>query len=274
MKKSNLIVLMIVGIYLFSCNPKPQNEKKETVCDSIEMSASEHLVAATLWFQKSAEMHAMYYQCYSYAKTALDNQLKKQKTKSKNAVVLDIDETVLDNSPYQGMLIQKGLTYTSETWRSWTKLAQAKALPGVVEFTNYAKSKGVEVFYVSNRDDDEREATIRNLNNEKLPCADEKHVYLRVNKVSSKMLRFEQIAKEYQILLFVGDNLGDFEQVFEKRTNNFGFKDVDSLKHLFGERYIMLPNPMYGEWEKTIYNGEYPNAKKRNELRKNALQSF
>jgi len=266
--------MLILGIYLISCNSKTQNQKQKTVCDSLEISASEHLVDATLWFQKSAEMRALYYQCYNYAKIALDEQLKKQKEKTKNAVILDIDETVLDNSLYQSMLIKKGLSYTSETWKEWTKLAKAKALPGSVEFTNYAKSKGCEIFYVSNRDNDEKDATIKNMNNENFPFADEKHIYLRVDKESNKITRYKQIAKDYQILLFVGDNLRDFDEIFANRSNNYGFNVVDSLKNKFGDKFILLPNPMYGEWEKAIYGGTYPNEKEKNKLRKKALQSF
>lgn len=272
MKKHTIFLMLILGIYLISCNSKTQNQK--TVCDSLEISASEHLVDATLWFQKSAEMRALYYQCYNYAKIALDEQLKKQKEKTKNAVILDIDETVLDNSLYQSMLIKKGLSYTSETWKEWTKLAKAKALPGSVEFTNYAKSKGCEIFYVSNRDNDEKDATIKNMNNENFPFADEKHIYLRVDKESNKITRYKQIAKDYQILLFVGDNLRDFDEIFANRSNNYGFNVVDSLKNKFGDKFILLPNPMYGEWEKAIYGGNFPNEKEKNKLRKKALQSF
>ena len=273
MRKLTTILVLISGIYLISCNSQ-SSVKEQTACDSSKVSVSEHLLDATLWFQKSAEMRASYYQCYNFAKLALDNQLRLHKTSGKKAVVLDIDETVLDNSPYQGMLIQKGLSFTSETWKEWTKLASAKALSGAVEFTNYAKQKGVEVFYVSNRDVDESDVTILNLTKEKFPFADAQHIYFRVNKESSKIPRYNQIAKEYRILLFVGDNLRDFEEIFANRKVNFGFNQVDSMKNVFGEKYIMLPNPMYGEWEKAIYGGTFPSEKERIKLKKQALQAF
>ena len=273
MKITKTILIFGIGILIISCNPLTQIPKHETVCDSIEISASEYLVGATLWFQKSAEMRAVYYQSYRYAELALENQLNKLEDKTKTAVVLDIDETVLDNSPYEGMLIQKSLRYSPETWKEWTNLAKAKALPGVVEFTHYAKAKGVEVFYVSNRSIDEREATIKNMINEKLPDADERHIFLKTDE-SSKMPRYEIIAKEYNILLFVGDNLRDFDENFANRHENYGFALVDSLKNQFGEKYIILPNPVYGEWEKAIYQGKSPNAKESNRLRKQAIHSY
>jgi 5'-nucleotidase (lipoprotein e(P4) family) len=274
MKKIAIAVLLISGIYLISCNSKTQIQKPETICDSIEMSASENLVNATLWFQKSAERRALYYQSYNYAKIAIDNQLKNHKGKNKNAVVLDIDETVLDNSPYQGMLIKQSLSFTSQTWKEWTNLAIAKALPGAVDFTNYAKSKGIDVFYVSNRDDDEKNATIRNLINEKFPFADENHVFCRINKESSKTSRYDSISKTHQILLIVGDNLRDFDELFGNRSKNYGFDALDSMYNQLGEKFILLPNPMYGDWEKAIYGRKYPNEIERNKLRKQALQSF
>lgn len=274
MKRSSLILTILVGIYLVSCDSKTQNKITEIPRDSLELSASEHLTLATLWFQKAAETRAIYYQNYNLAKVSLDNQLKKAKKNTKYAVVLDIDETVLDNSPYQGMLIQKGLVFSLETWREWIKLGKAKALPGAVEFTNYAKSKGCEVFYVSNRDDDMVKETIQNLKDLNFPSADENHIYFRVNKVSTKMPRFKQIQEKYDVLLFIGDNLLDFDDVFGKRIHNYGFNTVDSLKNLFGEKYIVMPNPMYGEWEKAIYGGKYPTDKEKNSMRKKALESY
>jgi len=274
MKHIITVLILISGIYLSSCDSGTRMLKHETVCDSIDISPSEHLLDATLWFQRSAEKRALYYQSYSYAKIALDNQLKYHKGKTKNAVIVDIDETVLDNSPYQGMLIQKGLSFTSQTWKEWTRLARAKALPGAVGFTNYVKSKDAEVFYVSNRDDDEKEATIKNLNNEKFPYADEHHIFFRINKESSKIPRYDSIAKTFNILLIVGDNLRDFDEIFGNRTKDYGFNGVDSIKDQFGEKFILLPNPMYGEWEKAIYGGKYPGEKERNKLKKQALQSF
>lgn len=262
-----------IGILIISCKPLTQIPKHETVCDSIEISASEDLVGAALWVQKSAEIRALYYQSYRYAELVLENKLNKLEDKTKTAVILDIDETVLDNSPYTGMLIQKGLRYSPSTWKEWTNLASAKALPGVVEFTRFAKSKGVEVFYVSNRSVDERDATIKNMISEKLPDADERHMYLKTDE-SSKIPRYKIIAGEYNILLFVGDNLRDFDENFASRFENYGFALVDSLKNQFGEKYIILPNPVYGDWEKAIYQGKTPNAKESNRLRKQALQSY
>lgn len=267
-------ILLSLAVYMFSCNNNNQTNKLATVSDSSKIVVSDHLLLATLWYQKSAENRAMYYQCYNFAKLALDNQLKSQKNKTKNAVVLDIDETVLNNSPYQVMLIQKGLSYSPQTWKKWSKLAQAKALPGAVEFTNYAKSKGVEVFFVSNRDEDEKDATIKNLANEKFPFVDEKHIFFRVNKESNKIPRYDIIAQDYKILLFVGDNLRDFEEFFANREKDYGFNQVDSIRNQFGENFILLPNPMYGEWEKAIYGGKYPADNEKNKLLKQALTCY
>jgi len=275
MKKVFFITYTIIAVSFISCNNYNHSSNLfNGKTDTVESLSSDYLVSTTVWYQKSAENRALYYQCYNYAKLALDNQLRDIKGNKKPAVVLDIDETVLNNSPYQGMLIHKGLSYETKTWKQWTKLAKAKALPGAVEFTNYAKSKGCEVFYVSNRENDEKEATILNLKNENFPYADDKHLFLRINKESSKIPRYNFIAEEYQILLFIGDNLSDFENVFENRTSNYGFDDADSLKDFFGEKFILLPNPMYGDWEKAIYGGKYPANAEKSKLLKQAITTY
>jgi len=276
MKKIALVLIPVIVLLAvsFKNNDDVKFHQTTGVCDSLNMSAKEHLVMSVLWYQKSAEMKALYYQSFNMARIALDNQLKKIAAGDKKAVVLDIDETVLDNSPYQAMMIEKGIGYSAKTWKEWTKTANAKPTPGVVDFLNYAKSKGVEVFYVSNRDIDERDATLKNMIKENIPFADTMHVLLRVKGQSNKTDRYKSIEKKNKILLTIGDNLRDFNEIFANRKTNYGFNMVDSLKEQFGETFIMLPNPMYGDWEKAIYGGRFPTEVEKNKIRKAALQAY
>jgi 5'-nucleotidase (lipoprotein e(P4) family) len=89
---------------------------------------------ATLYFQRAPEVKALYYQAYNGAKKYLDERLGQ--SKGKQCVVLDIDETVLDNSPYQGWLYQNNASYSSLTWENWVNKGIASAHPGVVDFIN------------------------------------------------------------------------------------------------------------------------------------------
>lgn len=207
----------------------------------------DHLILATLWFQKSGEMRALYYQCFRSAEIALAENLAWAGRTKPAAVVLDIDETLLDNSPFQGWQVLEKKEFNDDDWYRWVELAQAKPLPGAVEFTRYADSLGVEVFYVSNRTVQEMGATIENMADWGFVNADSTHMLLK-ETTSSKVERRALIEKDYEILLLVGDNLADHSGIYEKRGSDNGFAAVDADRRLFGTRYIVLPNPMYGNW--------------------------
>ncbi len=119
--------------------------------------------------------------------------------------------------------------------------------PGALDFTRFADSLGVEVFYVSNRKTTELASTIENMKKFGFPGADSSHVLLKESE-SSKVARRSLIDSTHEILLLVGDNLADLDAVFEKRGPDHGFYDVDRMRGMFGTRYIVLPNPMYGTW--------------------------
>ena len=101
--------------------------------------------------QTSAEYRALCYQTFNLARINLDDALNNDKSRKKLAIIVDCDETVIDNSAYEGFLIGKDFGYSSDTWNKWMDAAQAKAVPGAIEFLNYASQKGVEIYYITNR---------------------------------------------------------------------------------------------------------------------------
>ncbi len=212
-----------------------------------QAETQDQLILATLWYQQSAEMRAIYYQCYRNAGTALEENLERSDKSKPAAVVLDIDETVLDNSPYQGWQVIENKPFNDQDWHRWVDLAQAGPLPGAVEFTRYADSLGVEVFYISNRTVGEMGPTLINLRAYGFADADSTHLLLKETS-SSKIERREQLESVYDILVLIGDNLADHSGVYEKRGAGLGFEAVEADRNLFGTRYIVLPNPMYGTW--------------------------
>jgi 5'-nucleotidase (lipoprotein e(P4) family) len=240
------LFILFAGIsFIFgSCNL--QNTESQNTQD--------HLIMSVLWYQKSAEMKAMYYQCFNWAKIRIDMKLNDQ-TDLKKAVVVDIDETMLDNSPFETNCIRTGVGYTKETWSEWTSKISAKALPGALEFSKYAQSKGIEVFYISNRSVDDFDVTLKNLQKEGFAFADSSHLLLKTN-TSSKKVRRDIVKENYEIILLIGDNLDDFSEIFEDRLINYGFKAVEENKDNFGELFIMLPNPMYGSWESAVFKNQ------------------
>lgn len=244
----------IVLLFLYSaCTAQVPTTSTEV---SAEAEISKQLGGAVLWYQHSAEMRLSYYQSYQYAKMLLDNKLERSRLAKPAAVVLDIDETVLDNSPYEALIFDKGEVYKSESWYQWTNEARAAALPGALDFVNYAKSRGVEVFYISNRSVSELVPTLKNLKKENFPNATEEFVMLK-SETSDKTARRNKVLENHTVLVYVGDNLTDYSEVFADRDKSMGKDLVDQQKDELLSNFVMLPNPMYGEWEGAIYDNNY-----------------
>lgn len=178
------------------------------------------------------------------------------------AVILDVDRTVLDNSPFQGQLVKESRAFTRDLWEKWVSRAKAPPVPGALEFVKYVESKQVEIFYVTNRTASLEQATRNNLEKLGFPTKREPDTVLMKKEKgwgSDKSSRRRHVAKEYRILLLLGDDFNDF-------VSGVGVKGVtiedrarlaDQYKSYWGERWIMLPNPIYGSWEATLYEFEY-----------------
>ena len=234
----------------------------------------ERTVNATLWQQNSGEARALSYQAFNLARMVLDQDLQQATSNKHRAIVVDVDETVLDNSPYQAKIILTGQGYPTG-WQQWVERAQAQALPGAVEFLQYAHTQGVRVFYITNRKDrgQARTATIKNLQDLGFPVAEER-VILR-NESSSKSFRRNRVMESHRIVLLMGDNLGDFAGVFDTSSQADRNRAVEQMKEKFGRQFIVLPNPMYGDWERALYQGQpYLPSSQQAKLRKQALRSF
>ncbi len=276
--KKLFILSIAAAFFLASCCDEKEVTVEETIIKDTADSLlnSEHLSMATLWFQKSAEVQAIYYQNFKLAKLMLDESLKgkifkKMKNNKPKAIITDVDETLLDNSPFNANLIISGGSYNNENWTAWVNEKRAKALPGAVDFCNYAKENGVEVFYVSNRTLDHVDATIENMKNEGFPFADKEHMSFK-NETSNKTDRRNSILKNYDVILLLGDNLRDFDEIFSKRGEDLGFTVTAENKDKFGSKFIVFPNPMYGEWEKEFYNGDFSKSPiEKREMRREAL---
>ena len=219
-------------------------------------------VWASLWQQQAAEYKALCFQAYNIAKLRLDIALKQHHTKP-YAVVTDIDETLLDNSPYDAQRAVNNLDFDPKTWKEWTTRGICDTVPGAAAFFKYAAKRGVTVFYITNRDEDERAGTLKNLQLYGLPNTDNAHLLLR-QKASSKESRRAAVLKTHQIILLCGDNLADFDALYdnhpgeEQRTAT-----TQKLMKQFGSRYIIIPNLSYDDWEAALFNyGKLTNAQK------------
>lgn len=200
---------------------------------------------ATLYQQQSAEYKALCYQAFNIAELRLNERLK-DKIEKPLAIVVDIDETVLDNSPYQAQGILDHFDYPVK-WDVWMNSASAETVPGALEFLKDASARGVKIFYISNRREIYRDPTLKNLKDLDFPDAVNENILLLTDE-KDKEPRRQQVMQNYEILMLMGDNLGDFHSVFDSTDaqvrENFTLENLGN----FGKNWIVLPNPLYGTW--------------------------
>jgi 5'-nucleotidase (lipoprotein e(P4) family) len=237
---------------------------------------NEQLVMATLWVQVSAEYRALCLQAYNFARMTLDKDLAEVKTDKKRIIIVDTDDTTIQANEYEAYVIGKDLEYPSQ-WSNWVATAIGKAVPGAVEFLNYAASKGVEPYYVTNRKiDQEYQGTLDNYKKLGCPFVDTEHVMCRQKGANGdKQARQIALEEKYHLVLYVGDNIEDFPVNIYGKSIEERYRIVESVKDEFGKRFIMLPNPMYGSWENAVKNfkKDLP-AEEQNRLRKALLRQW
>lgn len=240
----------------------------------------DYQTAAVLYMQKAAEYRALTYQAFNIARMQLDVDLDKKNVKKlpkadrkmPRAVIVDIDETMLDNSPAQAWGIKNNTPFNPKDWYTWTNMKKAKAVPGSVDFVNYAVSKGVKVFFVSNRDDKvEKQTTIENLKSVGFSDVSPENVFLKTAE-SGKDARRAIVTARFRVVMLIGDNLDDFTSAFERKSIADRFAETDKVRDLWGKRFIVLPNAMYGTWENAIYEYQRLTEAQKAEKRATALE--
>ncbi|MBM7656148.1 5'-nucleotidase, lipoprotein e(P4) family [Neobacillus cucumis] len=266
-RKTKWVVLVLVGFLLNGVSVKAETQ------GSPSLNLYEQNTMSVLWFQSSAEAKALYYQGYNLGRMRLDELLKNRSKTAvlKPAVVLDIDETILDNSPHQAWFVLHGQGIPFN-WNEWFNRGTAKALPGAIEFLQYANARGVDIYYISNRDEAQKEATAKNLQLVGAPQVNYEHILLQQPGEKGKETRRKYVSKTHEILLYFGDNLGDFSG-FDGLTVSERTSEVNKRRDEFGRKLIVFPNPMYGDWEGAIYDYNYRKSnEEKDRLRKKFLQ--
>ncbi|MTT31918.1 5'-nucleotidase, lipoprotein e(P4) family [Terrilactibacillus sp. BCM23-1] len=263
---------LILSFFCVSFIFNTQCSSAEDVSMTQKDKFNEQNIMADLWFQTSGEAKALYYQGYNIG-TEKMNQALKKKYKKKPAVVLDIDETIVNNSPLDAKFSKVGQGSLNEKeWRKWIAKAKAKPLPGALDFLKEADRRGVDIYYISDRSDKTLERTMLNLKNIGAPQVTKNHVLLKRDGEKNKNRRRKLVAKTHRILLYFGDNLSDFEG-FEYPTIKKRANKVDKMRLDFGNKLIVFPNPMYGNWEKALYNGKNNlSNEEKIKIRKSLLQ--
>lgn len=267
MKKLSILFIF----FATSCTIAPHISVTTPVTAADNLTVNGKLFA-TVFQQRASEYRALCFQAYNIARLRID-QLPATHAKP-YAIMTDIDETVLSNAAYQAHQTLQGKDYEATSWHQWTSMAGADTVPGALSFLQYAASKGVQVFYVTNRNENEREGTLKNLQKFHFPDAQNDHLLLRTDS-SSKESRKQQILTNHEIVLLIGDNLNDLSAAFEKKYPDDRMKVTDSLAQQFGKTLIVLPNPVYGDWENALYH--YNNAltpAQKDSILKASLQTY
>lgn len=231
---------------------------------------------ATAWTQTSIEHKLIFIQTYKTAENQLINALNDphwnaltpdERTQNsaalKPAVILDVDETVLDNSPFQADLIKRQAQYNEADWGAWCRKEQAHALPGALSFVTLAHRLGIDVFYISNRAKDLDKATIQNLKEQGFPISGTEQ-FLGLGTVvpncesigTEKGCRRELVGRTHRVIMQFGDQLGDFMAVLNN-TVSARKNEVQPYLNWVGQRWFMLPNPTYGSWESALINNNW-----------------
>ena len=270
--KKNYLLIGVAALLLGGCCAT-----KPTTAAQTPKGESALIANGKLWSsyfqQNAAEYEALCLQAFNVAQLRLDEALAKKGDKPL-AIVTDIDETFLDNSPFEAYCAKKGISYSQEAWEEWTVLGDAKPLAGALDFFKYADSKGVAIFYVTNRLEKEREGTAKNLRKYNFPFPSDSRLILRTAEKSKENRRL-QIAKDYDIVLLMGDNLSDFAKDFDSRTPEGRSEAVHNNRNEFGKRFIILPNYSYGDWEGAAYGNKYSIPAEQKELIiKNKTKAF
>ena len=231
---------------------------------------------AVAWTQTAIEHDLIYLQTYRDAESRLlaalhdphwdalpkDDRVAPPKG-LKPAVVLDIDETALDNSPYQARLVKNGGEYNEATWAAWCKEERARALPGAVAFTRFAASHGIAVIFISNRDESLDTATLANLRKVGFPVQGP-DAFLGLGTIvpgceqigTQKGCRRQLISRKYRVLMQFGDQLGDFVTVVANNDTGRA-KAVAPYLEWIGRRWFVLPNPTYGDWQPALFGNDW-----------------
>jgi acid phosphatase len=231
---------------------------------------------ATVWYQRAVERDLVYRTVYRAAANRLQAALKDKhwdalpkEDRTGNparlapAIIVDVDETVLDNAPSTVRAIREQREFNEAAWGQWVSERKAKPLAGSVEFLDAAAKQGVTVFYITNRDASLTADTISNLRSAGFPVAKDTQV-LGLGTVvegceqegSEKSCRRQLVGRTHRVLMQFGDQVGDFVQILAN-TPEGRAAAVAPYTAWIGERWFVLPNPMYGSWEPALFDNNW-----------------
>lgn len=296
MRAHRPLMLATLVLALAACQtvpaPEPAPEPVPAPAPAAETPAPNDNLNAVAWMQTAEEYQLIAGQTYRAALAELDRALKtpgwdalvpSERANPPDglppAVIVDIDETVLDNSPYQARLVRDGAAYNEVTWDAWVREEKAQPVPGALAFAKAAAARGVTVYYISNRAAHLNDATVANLKAVGFPIESDAqflglgfYVEGCEQQGSEKGCRRQHVGRSHRVLMQFGDQIGDMVTL---EANNPAGRRAAIAPYLgwFGERWFVLPNPTYGSWEPALFNNAWdlPEAQRR-QMKLDALE--
>lgn len=239
------------------------------------------LLLAALWTQRSVEYKANALTVFALARIRLDEALADkgwtaapaEQTGNYQAlppaVVLDIDETLLDNSKYQVWMMKNNQTFSTKTWNEFCAAQISTVIPGSLEFVKDANSKGVKIFYITNRAAETEKDTRENMRKIGFPMGGNVDTFLMQNEkpewTGAKSTRRAVVTKDYRVLLNIGDNFGDFDDRY-RASEADRRKAYEAGMPYWGKQWLMIANPTYGSFDTAPYGHDF--KKSREDQRK------
>ena len=245
--------------------PPVTNPGAKPVHPAITRDSHEDL-HAVLWMQTAAEYRALTTAIYARAVPVLDRALQDPAWTAATeqtgtfaslppAVIIDLDETVLDNSAFQGQLVRDRQPYTEAAWEDWVRTGQAGAVPGAPAFIHTVEDRGVRVFYISNRAAAREDSTLANLRTVGVQTTSDRVLSPGEHGwTTDKSPRRAFVAEQHRVLMLVGDDLGDFVAIARLSTAEREAL-VDRYADRWLERWVLLPNASYGSWLRALTPG-------------------
>jgi len=263
MKKVQILALVVV---LASCVSSTRSGAPAAASASTTCRDTHEQLQTALWMQTAAEYRMITESVYRAATLALETALADGDWTAAveqagevgtlpPAVVLDLDETVLDNSRLEGEEVLRRQPYTRELWHEWVRLRKAELVPGAKAFLDAAQRRGVAVFFITNRAAGDETDTVANLLALGIDASPENTMCVGESGwTSDKTARRALVAQSHRVLLLVGDDLGDFIPSRLPAAERVAAAERQSA--WWGSRWFVLPNPMYGSWERALWNHE------------------
>lgn len=229
------------------------------------------LIHAVAWKQTAAEYRALYHQGFNVARMHVEAALAKRKDGDKPlAVLTDMDDTILLPLEYWGHLVAHNIDYFDDAvWDRWIPTNGVVAAPGAKDFLDFCARNGVEVYYVTSREQGEKtyDYAMGHLKHLNYPFADDDHLTV-LRDTSNKEKKQNEIMETFDVVAFLGDNLNDFRRKYYLKGDVDGrIAQMEADRDLFGTKYILFPNPTDGHWLAAIFGESEPPATDANRLK-------